>query len=132
MNESIQGTARRVYRAATRVAVLVGLIGASLAAATPTSAKFIGTRYYEPSVMFEMCQSDIDLGEAGFCTGYVIATQQQMAIAGEVCLPTDVEYEDMVGAVVRRIKYVLQRHLPVLDTRTQTEAALRLTWPCKK
>jgi hypothetical protein len=47
-----------------------------------------------------------------------------MAITGEVCLPPEVEYEDMVGAVVRRIKYVLQRYPNnQLDTRTQTEAA---------
>jgi hypothetical protein len=59
----------------------------------------------------------------------------QMASAGEVCLThgIEIEYEDMVSVVVRRIKYVLaQFPNKTLDTRSQVEAALRLAWPCKK
>ena len=88
-------------------AVLLAGCASALTLVTPASAKFIGTMYYEPRVMLEMCKSEIERGEAGFCTGYVIATQQQMAIAGKVCLTPGTMYEDMVSVVVRRIEYVL-------------------------
>ena len=114
---------------------LAGVINASLVLATPASAKFIGTMYYEPEVMLEMCMSDTKRGEAGFCMGYVIAIQQQMVIAGEVCLTQgiEIEYEDMVSVVIRRLKYVLAKFpTKTLDTHSQGQAALRLAWPCKK
>jgi hypothetical protein len=84
-------------------AVFAGLLVAGLVLATPISAKFIGTMYYMPSAMLGMCKSDIARGEAGFCTGYVIATWEQMAGAGEICRPPGIEYEDMVRAVVLHI-----------------------------
>ena len=59
----------------------------------PQSAEFIGTAFYEPEVILEMCKSDVARGEVGFCTGYVIATQRQMAGAGEVCMPPRGRYE---------------------------------------
>jgi hypothetical protein len=135
MSEFLQRVAQCVYQSAhqAKYAVFAGLIGASLAFVTPTSAKFIGTMYYEPEVMLEMCKSDIERGEAGFCTGYVIATLDQTARAGDACLTPGADYEDMVSAVVRQLKYVLAQQFPknLLDTRAQTEAALRLTWPYK-
>src|SRR5215470_19194166 len=115
------------YGGTAMKAVFAGLFGASLALSTPISAKFIDTRYYMPNTMLGMCKSDIARGEAGFCTGYVIATWEQMAGASEVCTPPEVKYEDMLRAVVKRIETV-----GGLDTRTHTEAALRLAWPCKK
>ncbi len=107
--------------------IFAGLLGASLAVATPISAKFIGTMFYVPSVMLGMCKSDIARGEAGFCTGYVIATQEQLAGAGAVCIPPGLEYEDMLRAVVKRIETVGGS-----DTRFHTEWALRLAWPCSE
>jgi hypothetical protein len=106
---------------------LTGFLAANLAFATPTQAKFIGTMFYEPSVMLEMCKSEIAHSQAGFCTGYVIATWEQLAGAGQVCMPHGVEYEDMLGAVVKRIETVGGS-----DTRFLTEFALRIAWPCKK
>ena len=105
------------YGGTAMKAVFAGLLGASLALSTPTSAKIIDTRYYMPSTMLGMCKSDIARGEAGFCTGYVIATWEQMARASEVCTPPEVKYEDMLRAVVKRIETV-----GGLDTRTHTEA----------
>jgi hypothetical protein len=107
--------------------LFTGLLDAGLVFATPIQAKFIGTMFYEPSVMLEMCKSEIARGQAGFCTGYVIATSEQLAGAGQVCLPHGVEYEDMLRVVVNRIETVGGS-----DTRPLTEFALRIAWPCKK
>jgi hypothetical protein len=109
-------------------------LGATLALAMPASAKLIGTNYYEPAVMLEMCKSDVARGEAGFCTGYVIATWKEMAGAGQVCMPSVTEYEEMVRVVIDRLEYVLKLGK---DTRTihagiETATALRGAWPCKK
>jgi|SRR5262245_14694908 len=112
-------------------AVFGGLIGAILALATPISAKFIGTMYYVPDVMLEMCKSDIARGQAGFCTGYVIATWERMAGAGEVCTPQETQYEDMLRAVVGRLQVLGKENIRVAIS-LATEGALRLTWPCKK
>jgi hypothetical protein len=90
----------------------------------PTQAKFIGTMFYEPQVMLGLCKDDIARGNAGFCTGDIIATLHQM---GEVCVPQEIEYEQIVQAVVDRIQAFPQ----VRYTRTVVEAALR-AWPCKK
>jgi hypothetical protein len=108
--------------------LFAGLLGASLALAIPAQAKFIGTMFYQPQIMLGMCKDDIARGNAGFCTGYIIATWEQMAGAGEVCLPPGIEYEQMARAVVDRI----QRVPEIRDTRNAVEGALRLTWPCKK
>jgi hypothetical protein len=108
-------------------ALFIGLLGAGLVFAMPTQAKFIGTTFYEPRVMLEMCKSEIARGEAGFCTGYVIATWEQLAGTNQVCMPQGVEYEDMLRVVVNRIETVSGS-----DTRFQTEFALRLKWPCKQ
>ena len=103
--------------------------GLGLVFATPIQAKFIGTMFYEPSVMLEMCKSEIARGQAGFCTGYVIATWEQLAGAGQVCTPQGVEYEDMLRVVVNRIE---TGTVGKSDTRFMTESALRIAWPCKK
>jgi hypothetical protein len=63
--------------------LFAGLLGAGLVIATPTQAKFIGTMFYMPNVMLEMCKSEIARGQAGFCAGYVIATWEQLAGAGQ-------------------------------------------------
>lgn len=112
-------------------AIFAGVLAAGLALATPTSAKFIGTMYYMPDAMLEMCKSDIARGQAGFCTGYVIATWERMAGAGEVCTPQGIEYEAMVRAVVGRLEVLVKDNIR-LAVSFATEAALRLTWPCKK
>jgi hypothetical protein len=83
--------------------------------------------FYQPSVMLEMCKSEIASGQAGFCTGYVIATSEQLAGTNQICIPDGVEYEDMLRVVVNRIETVAGP-----DTRFQTEFALRIAWPCKK
>jgi hypothetical protein len=95
--------------------------------ATPIQAKFTGTMFYDPRVMLEMCKSEIARGQAGFCTGYVIATWEQLAGTGQVCKPDGVEYEEMLGVVVNRIETIGGS-----DTRPLTEFALRIAWPCKK
>ena len=82
--------------------IFAGLLGAILALATPLSAKFIGTMYYVPSEMLKLCQSDIARGQAGFCTGYVLGTIDQAAFEFGICFPNNIEYEDMLRAVVRR------------------------------
>jgi hypothetical protein len=107
-----------------------GLVGAilALASASPAQPKFIGTMYYEPQIMLGMCKDDIARGNAGFCTGYIIGTLDQMQGAREVCLPPGTEYEDMVRVVVDRI----QRLPGVRDTRSIVEVGFRLKWPCKK
>jgi hypothetical protein len=112
-------------------AVFAGVLGAGLALATPISAKFIGTMYYMPDVMLEMCKSDIARGQAGFCTGYVIATWEQMAGAGEVCTPQGIAYEDMLRAVVGRLEVLVKENIRVAIS-LATQGALRLTWPCKR
>jgi hypothetical protein len=73
-----------------------GLLSAALVLAIPAQAKFIGTMFYEPQIMLGMCKDDIACGNAGFCTGYIIATWEQMAGANEVCLPSGIEYEQIV------------------------------------
>lgn len=112
-------------------AVFAGLLAAGLALATPISAKFIGTNYYMPDVMLEMCKSDIARGQAGFCTGYVVATWEQMAGAGEICTPQGIEYEDMLRAVVSRLEVLVKENIRVAIS-LATKGALRLTWPCKR
>jgi len=111
--------------------IFAGLLGAILAFAMPVSAKFIGTMYYMPDAMLEMCKSDIARGQAGFCTGYVIATWERMAGAGEVCTPEGIKYEDMLRAVVGRFEVLVKENIRVAIS-LATEGALRLTWPCKK
>lgn len=110
-------------------AFFTGLLGAGLFFATPTEAKFIGTMFYMPKVMLEMCKSEIARGQAGFCTGYVIATWEQLAGAFQVCTPDGVEYEDMLRVVANRLTTLGDE---ARDTRVHTEAALRIAWPCKK
>lgn len=111
--------------------IFAGLLGATLTSAMPASAKFIGTMYYMPDVMLEMCKSDIARGQAGFCTGYVIATWERMTGAGEVCIPQGIEYGSMLRAVVGRLEVLVKENIR-LAIPSATEAALRLTWPCKK
>jgi hypothetical protein len=108
-----------------------GLLGAGLIFATPSQAKFIGTMFYEPKVMLEMCKSEIALGQAGFCTGYVIAKWESLNGAGQMCLPQGVQYEDMLRVVVD----LLADRDAVSgsnDSRVLTERALHIAWPCKK
>jgi hypothetical protein len=102
---SLMEIARVCWRARMK-ALFTGLLSAGLVYATQAQAKFIGTTFYMPKVMVEMCKSEIARGQAGFCTGYVIATEEQLAGVGQVCLPPSVEYEDMVRAVVSRIEAV--------------------------
>ena len=113
-------------------AIFIGFLGAALV--PPTSAKFIGTTFYEPEVMLQMCKSDVARGEAGFCTGYVIATEAGMRGSGEVCMPDGIEYEDMVRVVIDRIEDVLKqnRDRRSIHSGYETQVALRLAWPCKK
>jgi hypothetical protein len=111
--------------------LFTGLLSAGLVFATPIQAKFIGTMFYKPSVMLEMCKSEIASGQAGFCTGYVIATWEQLAGAGQVCTLSSTEYEDMLRVVVNHIETVIGSGIRS-DTRSLTEFALRIAWPCKK
>jgi hypothetical protein len=113
--------------------IFAGLLSAVLllASAMSVSAKFIGTMYYMPSEMLELCKSDIARGQAGFCTGYVIATWERMAGAGEVCTPQGIEYEGMLRAVVDRLEVLVKENIRVAIS-LATEGALRLNWPCKK
>jgi hypothetical protein len=115
----------------TMKVILAGLSGAILALAMPASAKFIGTTYYMPSEMLKLCRSDIDRGQAGFCTGYVIATWEQMAGAGEVCTPQGIEYEEMLRALVGRLEVLAKENIRVAIS-LATQGALRFTWPCKR
>ena len=108
-------------------ALFTGLLGAGLVFGTPAQAKFIGTDYYMPKVMLGMCKSEIERGQAGFCTGYVIATWEQLAGTNLVCKPPSVEYEDMLRVVVKRLETA-----DGPDTRFHTKFALRIAWPCKK
>jgi hypothetical protein len=108
--------------------LVTGLLSTALVfGTTPIHAKFIGTTFYMPNVMLGMCKSEIERGQAGFCTGYVIATWEQLAGAGQVCKPPGVEYEDMLRVVVNRIA-----EAGGSDTRPLIESALRIAWPCKK
>jgi Rap1a immunity proteins len=111
--------------------IFAGLLCASLALATPISAKFIGTMYYMPSEMLQLCRSDIARGQAGFCTGYIIATWERMAGAGEVCTPQGIEYEDMLRAVIGRLEVLVKENIRVAPS-LATEVALKNAWPCKK
>jgi hypothetical protein len=107
--------------------LFTGLLGAGLVFGTQAQAKFIGTMFYMPNAMLGMCKSEIERGQAGFCTGYVIATWEQLAGAGQVCKPPGVEYEDMLRVVVNRIETAGGS-----DTRPLIESAFRFAWPCKK
>jgi len=111
--------------------IFAGLLGASLALATPISAKFIGTMYYMPSEMLGMCKSDIARGQAGFCTEYVLGTIDQAASEFGICFPNNIEYEDMLRAVVRRFEEGAGWMKPG-DTALQVKVALKNAWPCKK
>jgi hypothetical protein len=110
----------------------VGLLVAGLAFATQIQAKPIVATFWLPNVMLQMCKSEIARGQAGFCTGYVIATWDQMAVADQidqrVCIPRDIEYEDMLRVVVRR----LEKFPDGREVRRHTEVALRDAWPCKE
>jgi hypothetical protein len=113
-------------------AVFGGLIGASLALATPISAKFIGTMYYMPSEMLQLCRSDIARGQAGFCTGYVLGIMDHAASLNlEICPPNNFQYEDMLRAVVRRFEEG-SGWMKSGDTPLQVKVALKNAWPCKK
>jgi len=112
-------------------ALFSGLLGAGLILATPTQAKLIVTDFYIPSVMLQMCESEIAQGKAGFCTGYVIAKWEELASGEEVCVPSDVEYEDMLSAVVRRFEWG-SGWMKSGDTDLQVRVALREAWPCKR
>lgn len=107
--------------------LFTGLLGAGLVFGTQAQAKFIGTMFYMPNVMLGMCKSEIERGQAGFCTGYVIATWEQLAGGGQICKPPGVEYEDMLRVVVNRIETAGGS-----DTRPLIESAFRFAWPCKK
>src|SRR5262249_47004212 len=69
--------------------LFIGLLGAGWTFATPTQARLIGTDFYVPSIMLQMCKSEIARGQVGFCTGYVIAKWEELAAGGEVCLPSN-------------------------------------------
>ena len=109
--------------------ILAGLLGAILA--LPASAKFIGTTYYMPSQMLNLCRSDIARGQAGFCTGYVLGNIDQAGSEFGICSPSDVEYEDMLRVVVRRFEEGSGWMQPG-DTPLQVKVALKNAWPCKK
>jgi hypothetical protein len=112
-------------------AIFGGLIGAMLTLAMPVSAKFIGTMYYMPSEMLQLCRSDIARGQAGFCTGYVLGTIDQAASEFGICFPNNIDYENMLGAVVRRFEEGSGWMKPG-DTPLQVKVALKNAWPCKK
>ena len=112
--------------------IFAGFLGAILVLATPLSAKFIGTMYYVPSEMLKLCQSDIARGQAGFCTGYVLGIMDHATYSMfEFCPPNDIEYEDMLRAVVRRFEEGSGWMKPG-DTSLQVHGALKNAWPCKK
>lgn len=111
--------------------LFIGLLGAGWTFATPTQARLIGTDFYVPSIMLQMCKSEIARGQVGFCTGYVIAKWEELAAGGEVCLPSNVEYEDMLSAVIRRFEEG-SGWMKSGDTDLQVRIALRDEWPCKK
>jgi Rap1a immunity proteins len=54
--------------------------------------------------MLKLCRSDIERGQAGFCTGYILGTIDQAASEFGICVPNNVEYEDVLRAVVRRFE----------------------------
>ena len=111
--------------------IFAGLLGAILALAAPVSAKFIGSMYYMPSQMLNLCRSDIARGQAGFCTGYVLGTIDQAASEFGICFPNHVEYEDMLRVVVRRFEEGSE-WMKSGDTPLQVKVALKNAWPCKK
>jgi hypothetical protein len=79
--------------------------------------------------MLQLCRSDIARGQAGFCTGYVLGTIDQAAL--EFCFPNNIEYEDMLRAVVRRFEEGSGWMQPG-DTPLQVKFALQNAWPCKR
>jgi Rap1a immunity proteins len=112
--------------------ILAGLLGAILALVTPVSAKFIGTMYYIPSEMLQLCRSDIARGQAGFCTGYVLGTIDNAdTFKFGICFPNNIEYEDMLRAVVRRFEEG-STWMKSGDTPLQVKVALKNAWPCKQ
>jgi hypothetical protein len=81
--------------------------------------------------MLGMCKAEVARGEAGFCTGYVIATFGRLAADGQVCHPPlgQVEYEDMLLAVIGQIEKFPQ----IKSTLHAVDGALTGKWPgpCK-
>lgn len=120
--------------------ILAALFGASALIVAPAKAKFIGIAIYDPKVMLPICKSEIAQGRAGVCTGYIIAISQGMSAYSawvpndSLCIPSGIEYEDMVQVVVSWGELTLRRNpegAPARDFRVLTEAAFRDTWGCK-
>jgi hypothetical protein len=84
--------------------VFAGLLGASLALATPTSAKSIGTMNYDLGVMPEMCKSDVERGAAGFCTGYLAGLWKKTPYRG-FYPPFEIIYEGLFCVVIHRFEF---------------------------
>jgi hypothetical protein len=119
--------------------VFAALLGASMLMAPPVQAKFIGIAIYDPKVMLPICINEIAQGRAGVCTGYVIAISQGMSAYSawvpndKLCIPSSIEYEDMVQVVVSWTELRLRSDPEsARDFRVLTEAAFRSTWGCKQ
>lgn len=100
----------------------------------PAQAKFIG-QDLDPRVMLPLCKDDIAQGRAGVCTGYVLGIATSMKGQNAICIPADVEYEDIVRAVVNWIELAFLRWPDRQAGRHMffdTEAALRTVWACNK
>jgi hypothetical protein len=89
--------------------------------------------------MLPICKTEIAQGRAGVCTGYVIAISEGMSAYSawvpndRLCMPSGIEYEDMVQVVVSWIELSLRRNPEgTRDFRGLTEAAFRNTWGCKQ
>jgi hypothetical protein len=94
------------------------------------------TRYHDLVVMLELCRSDVEREEAGFCAGYITALWIKGRHSSEFCIPFDVTYEEMVRVVIdqlrSRLKQLTQKNADRSDADKQIETALRVAWPCKK
>ena len=92
------------------------LLGASVLMAAPAQAKFIGIAIYDPKVMLPICKDEIAQGRAGVCTGFVIAVWEGMQEYSHwvpddsLCIPSGIEYEDMVLVVVAWTEFSLRRN----------------------
>jgi hypothetical protein len=122
-----------------KVTFFAALLGASVLMAAPVQAKFIGIAIYDPKVMLPICKNEIAQGRAGVCTGYVIAISEGMKAYSAwvphdgLCIPSGIEYEDMVQVVVSWTELSLRRNPEgARDFRGLTEAAFRSTWGCKQ
>ena len=113
-----------------KAAIFATMLGASVLAAAHVQAKWIGVDT-SSEAMLPLCKSEIAQGRAGVCAGFVLGIRYGMA--GELCIPEGIEFEDMVQVVVNwtdtfiRTSPEKAHYFPA-----NVEAALRHTWRCQK